>query len=73
MSQHFGVPYEKWRLVNVMLPRVYYPPLQVKPHLLALAPSLSSHARGPCALSCALCGCRTLCWSVVLAVWRGSS
>lgn len=35
MSQHFGVPYEKWRLVNVMLPRVYYPPLQVNTRLLA--------------------------------------
>lgn len=29
MSQPFGVPYEQWRLVNVMLPRQYYPPLQV--------------------------------------------
>lgn len=28
MSQGFGVPFEQWRLVNAMLPRVYYPPLQ---------------------------------------------
>jgi len=27
MSQPFGTPYEKWGIVNAMLPRVYYPPL----------------------------------------------
>ena len=28
MSQPFGTPYEKWNLVNCMLPTTYYPPLQ---------------------------------------------
>lgn len=29
-SQPFGVPFEQWRLVNAMLPREYYPALQVR-------------------------------------------
>lgn len=28
MSQGYNVPFEQWRLVNAMLPRVYYPPLK---------------------------------------------
>jgi phytanoyl-CoA hydroxylase len=28
MSKPFGVPYEKWSLVNCMLPTTYYPPLR---------------------------------------------
>jgi hypothetical protein len=28
MSKPFGIPYEKWSLVNCMLPTTYYPPLR---------------------------------------------
>jgi phytanoyl-CoA hydroxylase len=28
VSQGFGVPYEKWQIINAMLPRVYHPSLQ---------------------------------------------